>query len=73
MGENVLLADSLHGEPLPVRHGAPVRVVVPHLYAWKAIKFVRTIEFRFDDVLGYWEKRGYSSSADPWTEDRFAN
>jgi hypothetical protein len=24
------------------------------------------------DILGFWEIRGYSNTADPWTEDRFA-
>jgi hypothetical protein len=34
-------------------------------------KFVRQIEFAAEDRLGFWEVRGYSSTADPWTEDRF--
>lgn len=72
IGEDVLLADHLNGELLSVEHGGPVRVVVPHLYAWKSPKFVRKIEFRVEDELGYWEKRGYSISADPWLEERFA-
>jgi DMSO/TMAO reductase YedYZ molybdopterin-dependent catalytic subunit len=72
VGDDVLLADTLDGQPLPLRHGGPVRVVVPHLYAWKATKFIRKMEFRSEDEPGYWEKRGYSNSADPWTDDRFA-
>ncbi len=69
--ENVLLADTLNGRPLPVKHGGPVRVVIPQLYAWKSAKFIKTIEFLAEDRPGYWEKRGYSDSADPWKEERF--
>ena len=72
MDDDVLLATKLGGKPLPVEHGGPARVVIPKLYAWKSAKFVRQIEFRAEDELGYWEKRGYSNSADPWLEERFA-
>jgi DMSO/TMAO reductase YedYZ molybdopterin-dependent catalytic subunit len=71
-GGDALLADRLGGGPLPLAHGGPVRVVVPQRYAWKSAKFVRRIELRRHDEPGYWERRGYSNSADPWTEDRFA-
>ncbi|MCB1231707.1 MAG: sulfite oxidase-like oxidoreductase [Verrucomicrobiae bacterium] len=70
-GTGVLLADRLEGQPLPVRHGGPVRVVIPQLYGWKSAKFIKTIEFRAEDEPGYWEKRGYSDTADPWKEERF--
>lgn len=72
IGEDVLIADRLSGKRLSIEHGGPVRVVVPHLYAWKSPKFVRKIEFQSEEELGYWEKRGYSNSADPWLEERFA-
>ena len=39
---------------------------------WKGAKFVRSMEFLNEERLGYWEVRGYSNSADPWTNDRFA-
>ena len=34
LAEDVLLADTLEGKPLPLNHGGPVRLVIPHLYAW---------------------------------------
>jgi DMSO/TMAO reductase YedYZ molybdopterin-dependent catalytic subunit len=68
----VFLAISLDGEPLPVKYGGPARVVLPQLFAWKSAKFIKAIEFRAEDELGYWEKRGYSNTADPWLEERFA-
>ncbi len=70
--EGVFLATALDGEPLPVRYGGPARVVVPQLYAWKSAKFIKEIEFRAEDEPGYWEKRGYSNTADPWLEGRFS-
>ena len=69
--ESALLADRLAGEALPVRHGGPVRVVIPQLFAWKSAKFVKAIEFLAEGAPGYWEKRGYSDTADPWREERF--
>ena len=66
-----LLATSLNGKPLSTKHGGPVRIIIPHLYAWKSTKFVKQIVFTNKMQLGYWEKRGYSNTADPWREERF--
>ncbi len=68
---HTLLATSLNGEPLSKQYGGPVRVIIPHLYAWKSAKFVKQIQFTNKIELGYWEKRGYSNTADPWREERF--
>lgn len=38
--DRVLLADRLQGEPIPPEHGAPLRLIVPQLYAFKSIKHV---------------------------------
>ncbi len=70
--QDALLATSLDGEALSVRHGGPVRVVIPQLYAWKSAKFIRKIDFLAEDAPGYWEQRGYSNTADPWLEERFS-
>jgi len=72
MDDDVLLADRLNGEPLPEKFGGPVRLVVPKKYAYKSAKWVRRIEFISEDRPGYWELRGYSNTADPWTNDRLA-
>jgi DMSO/TMAO reductase YedYZ molybdopterin-dependent catalytic subunit len=72
MRDDVLFALKLDGKPLHVAHGAPLRLVVPQKYAYKAAKWVRGVEFLKEEVLGYWETRGYSSTADPWTEDRYS-
>jgi DMSO/TMAO reductase YedYZ molybdopterin-dependent catalytic subunit len=43
-----LLADQLDGEPLPLEHGAPLRLVAPALYGYKNAKHLSRIEFRSD-------------------------
>ena len=67
---DVLLVHAVEREPLPVRHGGPVRVVVPQLWAWKGAKWVNRIELLTHDRRGYWEIRGYSNTAYPWRDDR---
>lgn len=67
-----LFALKHNGEPLPVDHGYPVRLVVPHLYAWKSVKWVRGIEFMAQDSPGFWEENGYNMYGDPFQEQRFS-
>lgn len=67
----VLFTWALDGEPLPPDHGGPLRVVTPHRYAYKGAKWVSGVEFLTEPKRGYWERRGYSTSANPWTEDRY--
>jgi DMSO/TMAO reductase YedYZ molybdopterin-dependent catalytic subunit len=72
MDDDVLIATQFDRQPVPRERGGPARVIIPKLYAWKGAKFVRSIEFASEDRLGFWELRGYSNTADPWTEDRFS-
>jgi DMSO/TMAO reductase YedYZ molybdopterin-dependent catalytic subunit len=69
---DVLLVHTWEGRPLPREHGGPVRMITPRLYAWKGTKWIRNIEFLAEDRRGFWEKRGYSNSAEPWANDRYA-
>ena len=69
--DNVILAHSFFGKSLPIPHGAPVRALVPDLYFYKSAKWLEGIKFAAQDEPGYWERRGYSNSADPWKEERF--
>lgn len=73
LSERALLADRHNGQPLPVDHGGPVRLVVPHLYAWKSAKWVSGIELLPEDRRGFWEENGYHTYGDPWTEQRFSH
>ena len=69
--ENVLFATHHDGEPLPPEHGYPLRLIVPHLYAWKSVKWVQGLEFLDRDVPGFWEQNGYHMYGDPFKEQRF--
>jgi len=73
MGDDILLAYRLDNQELPELYGGPLRLVVPHKYGYKSAKWVREIVFINEHELGYWEKRGYSDTADPFTEDRYSN
>ena len=42
--DDCLIALRANGEPLSAEHGAPARLVVPRLYAWKSAKWLRGIE-----------------------------
>jgi DMSO/TMAO reductase YedYZ molybdopterin-dependent catalytic subunit len=70
--DDVLLVHTWEGEPLPREHGGPCRMITPKLYAWKGTKWIRKIEFLAEDRKGFWEVRGYSNSAEPWFNDRYA-
>ena len=72
MDDDVMIAHSWNGEPLTREHGGPARVIIPKRYAWKGAKFIREITFLDRDILGFWEVRGYSNTADPWKEERFS-
>src|SRR5689334_5368793 len=69
--DNVLLATHHDGEPLPLDHGYPLRLIVPQLYAWKSVKWVRGFELLDHDQAGFWEQNGYNMYGDPWKEQRF--
>jgi len=71
LDDDALVVTQFDGKPITRDHGGPARVIIPKLYAWKGAKFVRAIDFVAEDKPGFWEVRGYSNTADPWTEDRF--
>ncbi|PSN14608.1 sulfite oxidase-like oxidoreductase [filamentous cyanobacterium CCT1] len=66
-------AHTLDGEPLPPDHGGPMRLVVPHLYAWKSAKWISGIEFLAKPALGFWERNGYHHRGEPWAEERYSS
>ncbi|MGO4299634.1 molybdopterin-dependent oxidoreductase [Leifsonia sp. RAF41] len=59
---NAILAVGMNGQPLPLEHGYPVRMVVPGLYGYvSATKWVVSLEVtRFDQHTSYWTDRGWS-------------
>ena len=79
--ENFLLATHFDGKPLTPDHGYPLRGIVGNIprqenlkvvYFWKGAKWVRALEFRAEDKLGFWEQAGYHNEADVWKEQRFS-
>ncbi|UFJ39493.1 sulfite oxidase-like oxidoreductase [Brevibacillus humidisoli] len=72
MGEGILLAHTYAGKPLTAKHGWPLRLIVPHLYFWKSVKWIRGIEFMTEDRPGFWEQNGFHNDADPFREQRFS-
>jgi DMSO/TMAO reductase YedYZ molybdopterin-dependent catalytic subunit len=70
--EENFFAFNLFGEPLSAEHGGPMRLVVPHLYAWKSAKWINGLEFLESEELGFWERNGYHRRGEPWAEERYS-
>lgn len=70
-GNDVLLAYRLNDALLEEGYGFPVRLVVPNKYGYKSALWVVHLRFTRSKELGFWERRGYSDSADVWRNDRF--
>ena len=66
-----LFAYEFAGQPLEPEHGYPLRLVVPHLYFWKSVKWVTGFTVLDDDQPGFWERNGYHMYGDPFREQRF--
>jgi DMSO/TMAO reductase YedYZ molybdopterin-dependent catalytic subunit len=64
-GVNAILAVGMNGEPLPLEHGFPVRMVVPGLYGYvSATKWLTELKVTtFEADTAYWTPRGYSAKA----------
>ncbi len=71
MADDVLLAYRFDGRELEPEHGGPLRLLLPSLYFWKSPKWLRGLELLDHDEPGFWERLGYSNSADPWKEERY--
>jgi DMSO/TMAO reductase YedYZ molybdopterin-dependent catalytic subunit len=71
-GDDILLAYGLNEKPLEEGIGFPLRLVVPNKYGYKSALWVTGIRFTAKKELGYWEKLGYSDTANVWTNDRYA-
>lgn len=71
-GRDAMLAIGMNGEPLPINHGFPVRMVVPGLYGYvSATKWLAELELSsFADFDAYWIRRGWSQQAPIKTQSR---
>ncbi len=70
--KNALLAVGMNGQPLPIEHGFPARMLVPGLYGYvSATKWVtRLTVTTFARQRAYWTQRGYAERAPIKTESR---
>ncbi len=71
-GRQALLAVGMNGQPLPIAHGFPARMIVPGLYGYvSATKWISKITLTtFAQQKAYWTQRGYSAQAPIKTESR---
>ncbi len=71
-GREALLAVGMNGQPLPIAHGFPARMIVPGLYGYvSATKWVTKLTLTtFAKQKAYWTQRGYSAQAPIKTESR---
>lgn len=71
-GRTALVAVAMNGEPLPVKHGFPVRLVVSGLYGYvSATKWLESITLTtLEDFDGYWVPRGWSKDGPVKTQSR---
>lgn len=63
-----LLAYSMNGDPLPVKHGYPLRGVIPGLYGMMSAKWVKKMSVIGSTYKGYWQTRGWTNNAEIYTE-----
>ena len=71
-GRDALIAIGMNGEPLPLMHGYPARLVVPGLYGYvSATKWLSEINVTtWSEEQGYWIPRGWSRDAPVKTHSR---
>ncbi|MEU6659992.1 molybdopterin-dependent oxidoreductase [Streptomyces sp. NPDC046821] len=71
-GRDAMLALGMNGQPLPFKHGFPVRMLVPGLYGYvSACKWIKDIELTtFDAYDAYWVQRGWAQRAPIKTQSR---
>jgi len=70
MGESVILAYQLNGEPLSARHGYPARLIIPSKYGMKNPKWITGVTLTTENYRGYWERQGWTDLAYPETWSR---
>ncbi len=71
LAPTTMLAYSMNGEPLPQRHGGPVRLLVPGLFGEKNIKWITGIEVVDYDAKGFYEQQGWGPNFAPYTRSDF--
>jgi len=60
---DVLVVDTLDGEPIGRAHGGPVRMLIAPMYGYKSCKWLSEIRVTSKVIPGYWERLGYDQDA----------
>ncbi len=71
LNPDTLLVYEINGQPLPSKHGFPLRLLVPGHFGMKNPKWITKIEAIDFDFQGYWERSGWSQSAIVKTMSKF--
>ena len=71
-GRDAMLAIGMNGEPLPLEHGFPARLIVPGIYGYvSATKWLKEIVInKWSDAMGYWIPLGWARDAPIKTQSR---
>ena len=69
-GGKAWIAYEFDGEPLEPEHGAPARLLVPHLYLWKSAKWVRGLDLMRRGRARLLGGARLPQRGDPWKEQR---
>ncbi len=80
MNELALCVTGVYGKPLPIQHGAPIRIIVPWKYGYKNPKAIVKIEFLEERPKTFWmvqaHEYGFISNVNPniphprWSQER---
>ena len=60
---DVMFAYEMDGKPLSRAHGAPLRLVIPEMYGYKSVKWLKAVNVVDSAAPGYWELLGYDRDA----------
>src|SRR5205085_11928646 len=63
-----LLVNEMNGEPLPVEHGGPVRLLVAGWYGMAAVKWLRRVELVAEPFRGHFQVERYVIDGRPLRE-----
>ncbi|MFQ5878647.1 MAG: molybdopterin-dependent oxidoreductase, partial [Dehalococcoidia bacterium] len=61
--DKVMLVYEMNGQPLPFKHGFPLRLLAPGKYGIKHPKWLTEIALVDEERFGYWQQRGWSQEA----------
>ena len=61
--KDVMIVLMMDGVAIPRVLGGPARLIVPQMYAYKAVKWVTRIEMIDEPYLGYWERHNFDTDA----------